>query len=155
MHGLMITARLTRRLSEESFGLILRVVKLGKAVRDFSSCHYQFKAIGHARIVIAAPGQRGHFGGIFRNERGCNQPRLHRFLKYLGLNSAEPDAVFEDYPKTRRHRARAGQVIQLMHCDTGIEYAYRFLERHPRERFTKIQRLPLVLDLGATQHCLA
>ena len=39
--------------------IALREGGCAKAVRDFPPCHHEFKAIGHARIVIATPGQRG------------------------------------------------------------------------------------------------
>ncbi len=56
--GLRITPRLSRGLRHKALGLILRIVELGKAVRDFPPGDHQFKAIGHEGIVITTPGQR-------------------------------------------------------------------------------------------------
>ena len=57
-HGFFIAACLVFHLRAETFGLILRVVQLGKAIGDFATADKKLEAVGDQRIGVAATCQR-------------------------------------------------------------------------------------------------
>src|SRR5262249_9116628 len=81
VHRFLVAGGLRLGLLLEWRGLVPGVVQLREAVRDLAPGDVQLEAVGHVRVRVAAPCERGHLGRIFGDESRLDQPLLDARLE--------------------------------------------------------------------------
>ena len=95
MHRLVVTGLFGRDLRFKAIRLILRVVELAETIGQLASADKKLEAIGHKGVVVVAPRQWRHFGGVRSDKGWLLKLRLCRLLKNLDLNLAEAPAFLD------------------------------------------------------------
>ncbi len=89
VHGLVVAGFLLPHLFAEARGLVLRIVELGEAVRDFAPGDVELEAFGDLRMPVARARERAHLGRVVDDEGGLEQELLDQILEQRELERAD------------------------------------------------------------------
>ncbi|RMS27317.1 hypothetical protein ALP71_05775, partial [Pseudomonas coronafaciens pv. garcae] len=154
MHGFIITRILVGHLSLEAFGLIFRVIKLGIGVGDFTTADEQFEAVGNARVVVVATGQRRYFERVLSNEVRLLQLVLDQLFENHHLQLAQTFKAEHLGAGLLGDGTRLVDVLQIGRSQIGVVLEDRIEHRQAHERLAEVEHLVAIGHIGAAQNQL-
>ena len=144
VHGLFVARFLLLHLLTKTLGLVLGVVKLGKAIGDLASADEKFEAVNRRGVFVVTPGERRHLGGIGGDEGRVLEFLFHRLLENFELELADAVTGFNLDTQSTGIGRQLLHRVPVRASELRIMALYGLLQGQALEALAEVVLLALV-----------